>query len=74
MLKKLQHKICKWLWQDNDWTHAVDAIERAVKELQRGDKTDICFTWKFLYLPSPNTFKIKITRTGETVTNCNQLH
>ena len=48
-----------WLWEDNQWTKAVDDIEKAVELLRKGEEKKIILVWQFSYMGSPPSNKVK---------------
>jgi hypothetical protein len=58
----IRHRIGKWLWKGNEWTRAVDDVERAIKELREGKKNVVWLVWRFGYMEEPpsNICKVRI--------------
>lgn len=60
-LMKIRHKIGKWIWKQNDWTKAVEEIEKAAKGLRDGSVGNaVKLHWQFNFLEPPNKFTITI--------------
>jgi len=63
IFNKLKYKFAKWIWKDNDWTKAVDDVEKAISELRGGEVKEIILNWQFKYLRIPNKYTISIKLT-----------
>lgn len=60
--KNIKHKLAKWIWRNNQWTKAVDDIEKAAKQIQSGEAEIVVLHWAFRFLPPPNTFEIEVKK------------
>jgi hypothetical protein len=60
ILLKLRHKLGKWLWKENEWTKAVDDIEKVCKQISDNKIKTHIFYFKFLFMRPPNKFKITV--------------
>ncbi len=60
LITRIRHKLGKMLWSENEWTKAVDDIEKAAKEISTGKKSSVVLRWQFRFMKPPNKFWIKI--------------
>lgn len=62
LITRIRHKLGKMLWSENEWTKAVDDIEKAAKEISTGKTRSVVLKWKFSFMKPPNRFWITIEK------------
>lgn len=62
LITRIRHKLGKMLWSENEWTKAVDDIEKAAEEISRGKKDRVILQWQFDYMKPPNKYLIMIVK------------
>ena len=59
MIHWIKNKIAKFLWRGNEWTKAVDDIEKAVIDLRTNKASEVVIKWHFSFLKTPPSNKCK---------------